>query len=43
LTLTISLGVASLKDEGETLEKLVGRADAAMYEAKAAGRDKVCG
>jgi diguanylate cyclase (GGDEF)-like protein len=43
LTLTISLGVASLKDEEETLERLVGRADAAMYEAKAAGRDKVCG
>jgi diguanylate cyclase (GGDEF)-like protein len=43
LTLTISLGVASLKDGEETLEKLVGRADAAMYEAKAAGRDKVCG
>jgi diguanylate cyclase (GGDEF)-like protein len=44
LTLTISLGVASLKrQEDETFEALVGRADAAMYEAKDAGRNTVRG
>ncbi len=44
LSLTISLGVASLKRQAdETLEGLIGRADAAMYEAKAAGRNTVRG
>lgn len=44
LSLTISLGVASLKrQEDETLEALIERADAAMYEAKAAGRNTVRG
>jgi eukaryotic-like serine/threonine-protein kinase len=44
LSLTISLGVASLKrQEDETLDSLIGRADAAMYEAKAAGRNTVRG
>ena len=44
MTLTISLGVANLKrQEDETLEDLIGRADAAMYEAKAAGRNTVRG
>ncbi len=44
LSLTISLGVASLKrQEGESLDALIGRADAAMYEAKAAGRNTVRG
>jgi diguanylate cyclase (GGDEF)-like protein len=44
LSLTISLGVAELKrDEDEDLEGLIGRADRAMYQAKAAGRDTVCG
>jgi diguanylate cyclase (GGDEF)-like protein len=37
---TISVGVAQLAD-GETREDLVARADAAMYEAKQAGRNKV--
>lgn len=44
LSLTISLGVASLKrQEDESLDSLIGRADAAMYEAKAAGRNAVRG
>ncbi len=44
LHLTISAGVAVLlREADETLEKLVARADAAMYEAKAAGRDKISG
>jgi diguanylate cyclase (GGDEF)-like protein len=44
LSMTISLGVAALgPGEDETLEGLIGRADKAMYEAKAAGRNTVRG
>jgi diguanylate cyclase (GGDEF)-like protein len=44
LSMTISLGVAALKSGGnETLEGLISRADKAMYEAKAAGRNTVRG
>jgi diguanylate cyclase (GGDEF)-like protein len=44
LSLTISLGVAGLEpDKDETLESLIGRADKAMYSAKAAGRNTVRG
>lgn len=38
--ITISLGVAEL-GEGDTLESLLGRADAALYQAKAEGRNRV--
>jgi diguanylate cyclase (GGDEF)-like protein len=44
LSLTISLGVAGLEpDKDETLESLIGRADKAMYSAKAAGRNTIRG
>lgn len=44
LSMTISLGVSTLGSaEGETLEDLLSRADKAMYEAKAAGRNTVRG
>ncbi len=39
-TLSLSIGVARQR-AGETLESLVRRADAAMYAAKRAGRDRV--
>jgi diguanylate cyclase (GGDEF)-like protein len=39
LTVTVSIGVAGWT--GESLEELVARADAALYAAKAAGRDQV--
>jgi len=38
---TVSIGLATLQD-GETLAGLLGRADAALYGAKAAGRNRVC-
>ncbi|MDR3640217.1 MAG: sensor domain-containing diguanylate cyclase [Humidesulfovibrio sp.] len=38
---TLSFGVAQLS-AGETEENLVGRADKALYEAKLAGRNRVC-
>ncbi len=44
LKLTISLGVAALQsEEEESIESLIARADRAMYEAKAAGRNTVRG
>jgi diguanylate cyclase (GGDEF)-like protein len=39
--LTISLGVSVYPDHGETAGALIGAADAALYEAKATGRDRV--
>jgi diguanylate cyclase (GGDEF)-like protein len=41
LIITISLGVASSAQEDEDVAALLNRADAAMYEAKQAGRDRV--
>jgi two-component system cell cycle response regulator len=41
LTVTISIGVAATLGEGDTPEALLKRADGAVYEAKAAGRNKV--
>ncbi len=40
LFITVSLGVAVARDD-ETAESLIRRADQAMYEAKAAGRNRV--
>jgi diguanylate cyclase (GGDEF)-like protein len=39
--ITVSIGVAVLPDHGSTPAQLVGAADAALYAAKAAGRDTV--
>ena len=41
LSVTISIGVAATLGEGDTPEALLKRADEAVYEAKAAGRNKV--
>lgn len=40
IRLTASFGVATARD-GETYEQLFGRADAALYNAKSSGRDRV--
>lgn len=40
-TITISAGVAQWAGEGDSLDALVARADAALYQAKAAGRNRV--
>lgn len=41
LTVTISVGVATTAGEGDTPDLLLKRADEAVYEAKAAGRNRV--
>jgi diguanylate cyclase (GGDEF)-like protein len=40
---TASFGVASFPMDGENLRELVAAADHALYEAKAGGRNQVCG
>lgn len=40
LRVTVSIGVAT-HEPGDTVERLVSRADAAMYQAKALGRNRV--
>lgn len=42
LRLTISAGVAAYPEHGKTPEELVSQADAALYAAKKAGRNRVC-
>ncbi len=39
---TASIGVAGCSTRGESAEELLERADAACYQAKAAGRNQVC-
>jgi diguanylate cyclase (GGDEF)-like protein len=41
LMCTASIGVAPREHDGERLEDLVARADAAMYDAKSSGRNRV--
>lgn len=38
---TVSVGLASFPSHGDTGEAIIARADAALYEAKRAGRDRV--
>lgn len=39
---SISIGMASFSDDGETKEQLISTADRALYEAKRTGKNKVC-
>jgi diguanylate cyclase (GGDEF)-like protein len=41
LSVTVSLGVASLSDETQGLTPMIEKADAALYQAKREGRDRV--
>jgi diguanylate cyclase (GGDEF)-like protein len=41
MPVTVSLGVASYRGEGDRIEDILDRADAALYEAKIAGRNRV--
>jgi len=42
LKVTISLGLTTLTDNSKTLEELLKFADQALYQAKEAGRNRVC-
>lgn len=42
LPITMSLGVASWPLDGVMKEEIIGRADAALYQAKQTGRNKIC-
>jgi diguanylate cyclase (GGDEF)-like protein len=41
LILTVSIGVASVRPEDESIDDVVARADEALYEAKQSGRNRV--
>lgn len=41
VSVTASFGIASCPEDGQTLEELLERADAAMYQAKHEGRNRV--
>ncbi|MDQ3940839.1 MAG: diguanylate cyclase, partial [Actinomycetota bacterium] len=41
LDLTVSIGIASYPEHGDTFRELVESADRAMYRAKQLGRDRV--
>lgn len=41
LRMTVSIGVAMCGDEDASIERALGRADRALYEAKAAGRNRI--
>lgn len=40
--LTVSIGIATARDDDADFDTLLDRADHALYEAKRTGRDKVC-
>jgi diguanylate cyclase (GGDEF)-like protein len=42
VTITVSVGVAELAHTRQDLDELLAVADAALYQAKAAGRDQIC-
>ena len=39
--MTVSMGVATFPEDGESEEKVIGAADRALYAAKQAGRNQV--
>jgi diguanylate cyclase (GGDEF)-like protein len=42
VSITVSVGVAELAHTRQDLDELLAVADAALYQAKAAGRDRIC-
>lgn len=42
LPLTISIGVATYPGDGQNIDSLIEKADAALYKAKQTGKNKVC-
>ena len=42
LKMTISIGLSTFPEDAETLKALIDKADKALYQAKALGKNKVC-
>ena len=42
IQVTVSIGVAEINTTQESIESALARADAALYEAKERGRNRVC-
>lgn len=42
LTTTVSIGIATLPDDGAEIEQLIEKADNALYQAKKSGKNKWC-
>jgi len=42
VTVTVSIGVACLNDQDQTIELILKKADQALYDAKNTGRNRVC-
>lgn len=42
LTTTVSIGIATLPDDGGEIEQLIEKADSALYQAKKSGKNKWC-
>jgi diguanylate cyclase (GGDEF)-like protein len=42
VSMTVSIGVASFPEEGESLSLILEKADKALYQAKEKGRNRVC-
>lgn len=42
LKMTVSIGVSVYPNDGETVNALIDKADKALYQAKAAGKNRVC-
>ena len=40
--LTVSLGISTFPDDGQSEEELIKKADEALYQAKDLGRNAVC-
>ena len=40
--ITVSIGIAALTPERDTVSRMMAAADAALYRAKSEGRNRVC-
>lgn len=42
LKITVSIGISTFPQDGKDIERLIDKADSALYQAKQAGRNRVC-